>query len=994
MFRRLRVLVTACACATYVVTPWPALTQTLPDPVQSLPWVVDGGYVEASAAVGDMLVVGGNFRTVARRADIIGPFGAFDAVSARLVAADPSLAGGAVTAAVDDGAGGWYLAGSFIVGNDLGGLIHVDATGRRLPFLPALGAGYYNIHALARAGTVLFVGGTFTQLGGAPRQNTAAIDLATASLLPWSAPTNGAVEELHVSGASVFLAGAFTDVGGQPRSYLASVDATTGAVLGWAPQLGLGFRGVTALALTADRVFAGGDFAEAGGMPVRALAAFDRASGARLPFNATVEGSLTLVEAIGLSGSTLVVGGRFDRVGGQDRSGLAAVDAVTGVVTAWAPAVSGTTWAVGIQGGQVFVGGDLRVAAGARTLLRIDASTGAVSDLWQPAPGNEVRVLLAASGRVLAGGLFSTHRARPARGLTGFSFSSGAWRPLPEVDGLVRAFAASGTTLFIGGGFSHVGGHIRQAIAAVEIPSGTVLPLAPTPESPTFGSPIFTGVEALAVEGTTLYFAGGFTHVNGQPRPNLAAVDAVTGVLRAFEPPPPGGSNIGGLVAAHGRVWIGGGIGTTAPAPARNWLVVYDAQTGAVSPLDFGLDRRVFRLARDGDDLYLAGEFTRVGGAGRPGVAKIDLVSGQVYPWPASTLTDATDITAGEGLVVTAASAAGLPGLQALDALAGVLQPWAPNGAEGFGRVWSVPGAVVAAGPRFGSPPPAPALLLRRPQGGAPAAVAGFNALTQGTQVTLRWTPALQGAFPTSYRLDAGSSPGASDVARVALGAVPSLVADVPPGRYFVRVTPRANGVDGPASPEIAFVSGVAGCAVAPEAPQLAVSGSVPTLQWTSPGADAPSGYELRAGASPDALVIRLPLPGSVTAYSTAGAPPGDYFVAVVATSPCGVSAPSNVVRVVVAAPGTPAPPTALAATVNGTTVSLSWTPPAGAITGYVLEAGSAPGLANIVAGLALGPTPSFATTNVPPGTYYVRVRAANGALVSAPSSEIVVTVP
>ena len=106
------------------------------------------------------------------------------------------------------------------------------------------------------------------------------------------------------------------------------------------------------------------------------------------------------------------------------------------------------------------------------------------------------------------------------------------------------------------------------------------------------------------------------------------------------------------------------------------------------------------------------------------------------------------------------------------------------------------------------------------------------------------------------------------------------------------------------------------------------------------------------------------------------------------------MSAPSNVVRVVVAAPGTPAPPTALAATVNGTTVSLSWTPPAGAITGYVLEAGSAPGLANIVAGLALGPTPSFATANVPPGTYYVRVRAANGALVSAPSSEIVVIVP
>jgi hypothetical protein len=72
----------------------------------------------------------------------------------------------------------------------------------------------------------------------------------------------------------------------------------------------------------------------------------------------------------------------------------------------------------------------------------------------------------------------------------------------------------------------------------------------------------------------------------------------------------------------------------------------------------------------------------------------------------------------------------------------------------------------------------------------------------------------------------------------------------------------------------------------------------------------------------------------------------------------------------------------------------LSWTPPAAALTGYVLEAGTGPGLANLIAGLALGTAPGVVAPNVTPGTYYVRVRAVNGPLASAPSAEVIVTVP
>lgn len=90
-----------------------------------------------------------------------------------------------------------------------------------------------------------------------------------------------------------------------------------------------------------------------------------------------------------------------------------------------------------------------------------------------------------------------------------------------------------------------------------------------------------------------------------------------------------------------------------------------------------------------------------------------------------------------------------------------------------------------------------------------------------------------------------------------------------------------------------------------------------------------------------------------------------------------------------------PQPPGLLPPLVAGRTVTLSWSLPAvsTAATGYRLEAGSGPGLIDILT-TAVGPTPSFTAAGVPSGRYHVRVRALNGNGVSAPSNEVVVTVP
>jgi hypothetical protein len=81
-----------------------------------------------------------------------------------------------------------------------------------------------------------------------------------------------------------------------------------------------------------------------------------------------------------------------------------------------------------------------------------------------------------------------------------------------------------------------------------------------------------------------------------------------------------------------------------------------------------------------------------------------------------------------------------------------------------------------------------------------------------------------------------------------------------------------------------------------------------------------------------------------------------------------------------------------------GSQVSLTWSPGSQATTGppthFVLEAGSAPVASNdgVQAVAASGVVGGGG--GVPPGVYYVRVRAANSPGWSTPSNEIVVQVP
>jgi hypothetical protein len=120
----------------------------------------------------------------------------------------------------------------------------------------------------------------------------------------------------------------------------------------------------------------------------------------------------------------------------------------------------------------------------------------------------------------------------------------------------------------------------------------------------------------------------------------------------------------------------------------------------------------------------------------------------------------------------------------------------------------------------------------------------------------------------------------------------------------------------------------------------------------------------------------------------------GTYFARVKAVNVYGTSVSSPEVSVSVVPPSPkPGAPTGLTASFIGRTIAIAWTAPTTGdpVTNYVLEVGSAPGLANLVV-LPVGAGLSFVAPGVPDGTYWLRVRGSNAAGIGVPSQDLGVT--
>ena len=271
----------------------------------------------------------------------------------------------------------------------------------------------------------------------------------------------------------------------------------------------------------------------------------------------------------------------------------------------------------------------------------------------------------------------------------------------------------------------------------------------------------------------------------------------------------------------------------------------------------------------------------------------------------------------------------------------------------------------------------------------APGPPSGLVASVSGLSASFTWSAPVSGGPVSDYLLEAGTSPGAANLAVVPVPASSTsyAVGDAPAGTYHVRVRAR-NACGGAVSNEVVVTLTPPSCTVpgVPGAPAASVNGSSVTLSWT-PGSGATS-HVFEAGSVPE----QADLLSTVVSTTTLGAeaPPGLYHVRTRGRNACGTSAASPDTIVAVGGCSPPGSASPLAYSLNGRQVTLTWNA-AGNTTDYVVEAGTSSGAAD-VASVPVGGTALSVTA--PPGTYYVRVRPRNACGSGAFSNEVQLSVP
>ena len=537
-------------------------------------------------------------------------------------------------------------------------------------------------------GTAYIAGNSLGTVGGTARMGLAAVNATTGALEPWDPGLNGDASSVLVHGGNLYVVGTFTQAGGQPRGWGAAF-STSGArpLQAWNPGAeGAGSNvahGIRDIAISGSTAYLAGNFGSLGGALRNRVGAVDLINGTATSWNPHVgdwtNGVSATAESIAVHGTTAVIGGDFQTVGGLPRMRAAAIGP-DGILTNWAPAVSGPVYSFASDGTTIYMAGAFQRVNG---------------------------------------------QSRPWAAAVGTNGQLTQWNPLPTGDRPVKVLVGN-SKVYLAGFFNQVGGTARVGLAATHPTTGAL--------DTNFNADVAGAVEDIVLDGNTLYLAGRFEWIGNagatNNRDRLAAVNATTGALV-------NGFNAGAWGAVHGRgiytrslalkdnrLFVGGSFTSITPvngtSTVRNYVAAVDKTTGALDQawnpgLRVGHNGNgdVFAIAPTDDAIYLGGEEMgyNSGGQTRDGLAAFDPTTGALLPFRADVSpSEVRGLSASDAAVYVAGSIGSVGGLTRENTAAvgtdgTVLAPWPMDPGDNYpltvqitganaGRVVSNPGGI------------------------------------------------------------------------------------------------------------------------------------------------------------------------------------------------------------------------------------------------------------------------------------------------------------
>lgn len=624
-------------------------------------------YVNKLITRGDSVFAAGYFTRLGLKTDYLAAIGKGSS------SADQSMpnTNGSIRCIIPDGAGGWYVGGYF---TQIGGISKsyiarvksdktVDAT-----FTATCN---YAVLAIVKDATKLYLGGAFTLVNGVTRNYLAAVNASTGALnATWTASANNWVNTLALRDTTVLAGGYFSSINNKNAYRFAVLSKTNGNPIGGYP----GFNStVNKLAVRGDSILVGGSYYQSAYYSPYSAAITTTTTNPNPNFPAT-NGSIYCVVRDGAG--NYYVGGSFTQIGGVNQAYVAKLNPSFQVIAGWAPvvnsyvhamALSGTTLYIGGQftstnavprqyisalntvspgnnktwnsslnyhvyalaldsaNSALYAGGRFSLVNGAttRNLLAKFNLTGGLDATWNPnaaGGGGSVEKLIVTGTNVLAGGSFTSIGGVARNYLAKLNKTNGASVNWASANSYIFTMYSDGTLCYVGGyltSLTSAGGSVtlRNYIGAVNISNGAINSFNPSPNS---------YVYAIQKTGTTVYFGGQFTLVNGTDRKYLAAANATNNTLLAWNPSANNSVGTIYLNTSNNNIILGGNF-SGFKETSRSYASVIRYGTKAFAPWNPVIDNAVYDINYNVNKIFIGGAFHTVNGSARNGLAAFNL---------------------------------------------------------------------------------------------------------------------------------------------------------------------------------------------------------------------------------------------------------------------------------------------------------------------------------------------------------------------------------